>query len=47
MSDGKVGGYFYGSDRKKELLEKEGISFTDESVNNFMEIRIQTDELVS
>jgi methylated-DNA-[protein]-cysteine S-methyltransferase len=47
MSDGKVGGYFYGSDRKKESLEKEGISFTDESVNNFMEIRIQTDELVS
>ncbi len=46
MSDGKVGGYFYGSNRKKELLEKEGISFTDESVNNFMEIRIQTDELV-
>ena len=47
MSDGKVGGYFYGSDRKKELLKKEGISFTDENVNNFMEIRIQTDELVS
>jgi methylated-DNA-[protein]-cysteine S-methyltransferase len=46
MSDGKVGGYFYGSDKKKELLEKEGISFTDESVNNFMEIRIKTDELV-
>ena len=22
MSDGKVGGYFYGIDRKKELLEK-------------------------
>lgn len=47
MSDGRVGGYFYGSDRKKELLKKEGISFTDESVNNFMEIRIQADELVS
>ena len=47
MFDGKVGGYFYGSDRKKELLEKEGISFTDENVNNFMEIRIQNDELVS
>jgi methylated-DNA-[protein]-cysteine S-methyltransferase len=47
MSDGQVGGYFYGSERKKELLEKEGISFTDESVNNFMEIRIQMDELVS
>jgi methylated-DNA-[protein]-cysteine S-methyltransferase len=47
MSDGQVGGYFYGSERKKELLEKEGISFTDECVNNFMEIRIQMDELVS
>jgi methylated-DNA-[protein]-cysteine S-methyltransferase len=46
MSDGQVGGYFYGSERKKELLEKEGISFTDECVNNFMEIRIQTGELV-
>jgi methylated-DNA-[protein]-cysteine S-methyltransferase len=22
MSDGKVGGYFYGSDRKRELLEQ-------------------------
>jgi methylated-DNA-[protein]-cysteine S-methyltransferase len=47
MSDGKIGGYFYGSDRKKELLKKEGISFTDENVDDFMEIRIQTDELVS
>jgi methylated-DNA-[protein]-cysteine S-methyltransferase len=40
MSDGKVGGYFYGSDRKKELLEKEGISFTDEIVNDFRKVRI-------
>src|SRR5215468_11482457 len=46
MSNGKIGGYLYGIDRKKELLEKEGISFTDENVNNFMEIRIETDELV-
>src|SRR5215469_3728586 len=46
MSNGKVGGYFYGIDRKKELLEKEGISFTNENVNNFMEIRVETDELV-
>src|SRR5215469_17058459 len=46
MSNGKVGGYFYGIDRKKELLEKEGISFTNKNVNNFMEIRIETDELV-
>jgi len=40
MSDGTVGGYFYGSDRKKELLEKEGISFSHETVNNFKEIRV-------
>jgi len=35
MSDGTVGGYFYGGNRKKELLEKEGISFSHETVNNF------------
>jgi len=40
MSDGTVGGYFYGSDRKKELLEKEGISFSHETVNNFEEVRV-------
>ena len=39
-SSGKVGGYFYGSDRKKELLEKEGISFNDEIVNDFKEVRV-------
>jgi methylated-DNA-[protein]-cysteine S-methyltransferase len=46
MSDGKVGGYFNGGDRKKELLEKEGISFTEGIVNDFREIRIQSGELV-
>jgi O-6-methylguanine DNA methyltransferase len=40
MSDGTVGGYYYGSDRKKELLEKEGISFSHETVNNFKEVRV-------
>lgn len=40
MSDGTVGGYFYGSDRKKELLEKEGISFSHETLNNFKEVRV-------
>ena len=42
MSDGKVGGYthFFGSDRKKELLEKEGISFSDEFVNDFKNVRV-------
>jgi methylated-DNA-[protein]-cysteine S-methyltransferase len=39
-SGGKIGGYFYGSDRKKELLEKEGISFNDEFVNNFKKVRV-------
>ena len=39
-SGGKVGGYFYGSDRKKELLEKEGLSFTDEIVNDFKKVRV-------
>src|SRR6478672_13932969 len=38
MSDGKIGGYFYGSDRKRELLEEEGISFTDEIVSNFKKV---------
>lgn len=40
MSDGKVGGYFYGSNRKRELLEQEGISFTDEIVSNFKKVRV-------
>jgi methylated-DNA-[protein]-cysteine S-methyltransferase len=39
-ASGKVGGYFYGSDRKKELLEKEGISFNDEIVNDFKKVRV-------
>jgi hypothetical protein len=37
MSDGKLGGYAYGSTRKRELLEKEGISFTDEIISDFKE----------
>jgi methylated-DNA-[protein]-cysteine S-methyltransferase len=40
MSDGKLGGYFYGSNRKRELLEQEGISFTDEIVSNFKKVRV-------
>jgi methylated-DNA-[protein]-cysteine S-methyltransferase len=39
-ASGKVGGYFYGSDRKKQLLEKEGISFNDEIVNDFKKVRV-------
>lgn len=41
MSDGEVGGYFYGSKRKKELLEKEGISFKNEIVRGFRNIRVR------
>ena len=38
MSDGKLGGYAYGSTRKSELLEKEGISFTDEIISDFKQV---------
>ena len=40
MSDGKVGGYAYGSDRKRELLEKEGISFDNEIISDFKKVRV-------
>jgi methylated-DNA-[protein]-cysteine S-methyltransferase len=40
MSNGKVGGYSYGSERKKELLEKEGISFTNGIINDFKKVRV-------
>ena len=29
-SDGKLGGYIYGMDKKRELLKKEGIPFEDD-----------------
>ena len=40
MSDGKLGGYAYGTAKKKGLLEKEGLSFTHESVSDFMNVRL-------
>jgi len=40
MSDGKIGGYAYGDDRKRELLEKEGISFDNGIVSDFKEVRV-------
>jgi methylated-DNA-[protein]-cysteine S-methyltransferase len=40
MSDGKVGGYAYGSDKKIELLEEEGISFTGKIISNFKKVRV-------
>jgi methylated-DNA-[protein]-cysteine S-methyltransferase len=40
MSDGKLGGYRYGINKKKELLEKEGLSFTDGVISDFKNIRV-------
>lgn len=41
MSDGKLGGYRHGIAKKRELLEKEGISFTDKiTVCDFKNVRV-------
>jgi methylated-DNA-[protein]-cysteine S-methyltransferase len=40
MSNGKVGGYAYGSDRKRQLLENEGLAFSDETVSDFKKVRV-------
>ncbi|MEJ7642077.1 MAG: MGMT family protein [Candidatus Nitrosocosmicus sp.] len=40
MSNGKLGGYMHGTEIKKELLKKEGITFVNETtVCNFKNIR--------
>jgi len=40
MSNGKLGGYIHGIAKKKELLEKEGILFkNDTTIYNFKNIR--------
>jgi methylated-DNA-[protein]-cysteine S-methyltransferase len=39
-ANGKIGGYKYGTDIKRELLEKEGISFTNEIVSDFKKVRV-------
>jgi methylated-DNA-[protein]-cysteine S-methyltransferase len=39
-SDGKLGGYMFGTSKKKDLLEKEGISIVNDNVvDNFKNIR--------
>jgi len=44
-SDGKLGGYKYGLDKKKDLLEKEGISIVNETVvDNFENIRFYSQD---
>ena len=40
MSDGKLGGYAYGTVKKRGLLEKEGLSFTNGIVSDFTKVRI-------
>ena len=40
MSNGKLGGYAYGSAKKRGLLEKEGLSFTNDIVTEFTKVRI-------
>src|SRR5919198_2195369 len=40
MSDGKVGGYAHGSDKKIKLLEEEGISFIGKIINDFKKVRV-------
>jgi methylated-DNA-[protein]-cysteine S-methyltransferase len=40
MSNGKLGGYAYGPAKKKGLLEKEGLSFTNGIVSEFVKVRI-------
>ena len=38
-SDGTLGGYTGGVKRKRELLEKEGLTFSGDSLNNFERVR--------
>lgn len=40
MSNGKIGGYALGTQKKKELLQNEGVIFADEyRVNEFSKVR--------
>ncbi|HEU4482939.1 MAG TPA: MGMT family protein [Nitrososphaeraceae archaeon] len=40
MSDGKLGGYAYGTAKKRELLEKEGLYFTNGIISDFKNVRV-------
>lgn len=46
MSDGNVGGYAFGKAKKKELLKKEGLHITGESIPDFVACRANLAELV-
>jgi methylated-DNA-[protein]-cysteine S-methyltransferase len=40
MFNGQIGGYAYGTARKRQLLEKEGVSLTNGIVQNFKNVRV-------
>ena len=40
MSDGKLGGYAYGTAKKRELLEKEVLYFTNGIISDFKNVRV-------
>jgi methylated-DNA-[protein]-cysteine S-methyltransferase len=44
-SDGKVGGYAFGKIKKKELLEKEGLRFIEDTAMEFASYRISLSKL--
>jgi len=45
MSDGSIGGYAFGKDRKKLLLGKEGLSFVGDAMEDFANRRLSMSEL--
>ena len=46
MADGTLGGYAFGMDRKKELLESEGLSFSGQRVAEFKKNRLDASRLL-
>jgi methylated-DNA-[protein]-cysteine S-methyltransferase len=38
-ANGEIGGFMYGENKKKEILEKEGIKIENRTVKNFKEFR--------
>ena len=40
MSNGRVGGYAYGTAKKRQLLENEGVSFINGTVRDFSNVRV-------
>jgi len=40
-SNGEIGGFAYGQQKKREILEKEGIKFQNRIIENFQEFRFK------